>query len=154
VSPDGNRRWSNLSAGSKRRWVAAYGGRGNPEQRAARAGAAYERGEQLTPEQRGHEPTEVRESRSISGLVGYDARIVEFSGLDRGEVRRVARYNSLVGQLARGRITGDEFERRAGGLQPLAGQLFSADPAAVLQRLEELEAEDVEVFHYESGRAA
>lgn len=55
-----DRDWSRLSAGSRRRWVAAYGGPRSENSRAEReanARAAYESGSHLTVSQRGHRYT-------------------------------------------------------------------------------------------------
>ena len=139
---------------TRRRWIAAYGGRGTPERRTERARGAYERGEHLSPEQRGHEPTEVRNARAVSGFFGPDADFVVVDGLDRAEVRRLARYDALVGQLAAGQITGNEFRRRVESWRPIAGLRLTSDPAAVLARLEQMRAADLEVFSYSSGRAS
>lgn len=149
-----NRDWSSLARSSRRRWVAAYGGRGTPERRAERARRAYEAGEHLTPAQRGHEPSAVRDDRTISAFVGSGAAFVELSGLTRAEVRRLARYDSLVGQLARGQIGGREFRRRVGSWRPVQGLPLASDPEAVLAAVERRRAADVEVFTYRSGRAA
>ena len=148
------RNWSRLSAGSRRRWIAALGGKGSPVRRAKRAAQAYEAGAHLRPEQRGHESSAVRQARSISGFVGPGARFVDFRAPNRGDLRRLARYDALVGQLSRGQITNAEFRRKVSSWRPIAGQGLTSDPDAVLARLDELRAQDQETFHYYSGRAA
>jgi hypothetical protein len=154
MSPARDRDWNRLSASSRRRWTAALGGRGTPERRAERARAAYEGGAHLTPEQRGHEPAEVRAGRTISALFGDDASYREVSHLNRAETARLARYNGLVGQLAQGQISPAEFERRVRSWRPVAGERLASNPEAVLARLEQRRAEDAELVYYVSGRTA
>jgi hypothetical protein len=89
-----------------------------------------------------------------TAFVGDSASFVEFHGPTRGELWRIGRYNQLVRDLSRGRIAGPEFQRRVRSWKPIAGERFASDPNAVLARLEELKAEDREVFEYRSGRAA
>jgi hypothetical protein len=40
------------------------------------------------------------------------------------------------------------------GWRPIVGERFLSDPDAVLALLEDRRASDLEVFYYESGRAA
>jgi hypothetical protein len=148
------REWSSLARGTRRRWIAAYGGKGSPERRAERARDAYERGEHLSSAQRGHEPREIRSGRAVSAFFGPNADFVVVDGLDRAEVRRMARYDALVGQLAAGRVTPSEFRRRVESWRPIASRQLTSDPSAVLARLERLRAADLEVFAYASGRAS
>ena len=91
---------------------------------------------------------------SISLMVDYPPRLVVIEGLTRRDVRRAARYDSLVRQLDRGRIAGATFRRRIAEWRPIAGFVFLADPDAVLALLDELRAHDVELFIYDSGRAS
>jgi hypothetical protein len=142
-----------LSPKTQARWRANYGGRGTPEQRQRSAKVAYEGGLQISRERAGHEPATVRAGRTMSAFVGPDVVYVEFSGLSRAEATRLGRYNSLVRRLQDGQISRGEFLRIASGWRPVAGQRLSANPEAVLARLEVLRAEDVEVFRYRSGRA-
>jgi hypothetical protein len=144
------RDWSGLAAGTQRRWTAVYGGRGTPEQRAARAARRYEAGAPLPREHTGHE----RERPAITGMVEPGAVVVEFAGLDRGERRRVARWNSLAAQLATGTLAPAEFQRRVARWRPVQGHQLSSDAAAVLARQEEERAAGEELAPYHRGRVA
>jgi hypothetical protein len=85
--------------------------------------------------------------------VGDPPRWVEAEVRPR-ESRRIARYMSLVGQLADGRISKAGFHRKVSRWRPLPnGMRFLADPDAVLAIIEARRAADVEIFSYESGRA-
>ena len=117
------------------------------------ARAAYESGVPLTAAQRGHEPTIVRARRACRPCSGT-APTFETAEPTRGETQRLARYNALVGQLAEGKISGTEFQRKVESWRPVAGQRLASDPDAVLARLEQRRAEDRELFEYRSGRAA
>lgn len=154
MSPARRRSWDSLSHSSQRRWIAAFGGRGSREQRNERASLAYEAGEHLTAAQRGHEPSEVRANRTMSGFFGDDAEYGEVRRPDRAEARRLGRYDNLVRQLRGGRITGAEFERTVRRMRLLDGRRFASNPQAVLARLEVRKALDLDVFTYVSGRAA
>jgi hypothetical protein len=151
--PARGRDWEDLGRG-REHWLAAYGGKGTPAQREARARRAYETGAVLRRPQAGHEPEAVRAGRSATAFLGDGAAFVELGGLDRAEARRVGRYDALVSQLASGRISPTEFERRSRALRPIRGERFSSDPNAVLTRLDVLRARDRETFVYRSGRAA
>ncbi len=148
------RRWSSLAAGTRRRWVSAFGGQGTPTQRAARAQRHYEAGEHLPAERTGHEPAGVRAGRQTSAFVGDRAEFVVFRYLSRSEARRLARYDSVVSQLARGRLSDREFERRISGWRPFRGERFASNPQAVLAALDRRRDEELELFEYRSGRAA
>lgn len=89
-----------------------------------------------------------------SGFFGPEAEFRDMRRPNRAEARRLGRYNSLVGQLSRGQISGTEFERRVRSWKPLAGQRLASDPKAVLARLESLRAADIELIVYVSGRAS
>jgi len=90
---------------------------------------------------------------TISLMVDDPPRFIVIEALNRRDLRRAGRYDNLVNQLNEGRITSASFERRVGTWRPIAGYTFLADPDAVLAILEERRAADLEVFHYESGRA-
>lgn len=92
------------------------------------------------------------EGRTMSVLLDGPARYVELSGLSRGEARRLARYDSLLGQLGSGKLRAAEFERRVSGWRPIRGLRFLANADAALVLVEERRAEDVDVFHYDPGR--
>lgn len=146
--------WAALAPKTRARWRAAYGGRGTPGQRDARAERAYEGGARISRTHAGHEPAATRATRSMSGFVGAEARLVDFHGLDRAEARRLGRHNALVAQLASGQIGTAEFERRTRAFRPLRGERLASNAAAVLARLDQLRAEDHEPFAYSPGRAA
>jgi hypothetical protein len=86
-------------------------------------------------------------------MVDDPPRFVVIEGLARRDVRRAARYDSLVRQLDHGQMLGVSFQRRVQGWRPIAGYTFLADSDAVLTLLEERRANDVELFVYDSGRA-
>lgn len=148
------RDWRSLARGSRRRWVGAYGGTGTPAQRAERARAVYESGAHLPAGHTGHEPAAVRQARAMSTYLGPEARFSVPDNLTRSEARRLARYDSLVGQLSRGRISRRDFQRRVGNWRPFRGQRLASDPAAVLAALDRRRDEELELFEYRSGRAA
>jgi hypothetical protein len=87
-------------------------------------------------------------------MVDSPPRFIVVTGLTRRDTRRAARYASFVGQLQDGAISGRSFRRRIGSWDPIVGYRFLADPDAVLAILEERRAHDLELFTYESGRAA
>jgi hypothetical protein len=90
---------------------------------------------------------------TISLMVTDPPRFLIIEALNRRDLRRAGRYDNLVNQLYEGRITSASFERRVRGWRPIAEYTFLSDPDAVLAILEERRAADLEVFHYESGRA-
>ena len=96
----------------------------------------------------------MRAGRSETAFFGADARFVELGGLDRAEARRLGRYNSMVRQLHDGRISKAQFRSRARALRPIRAERLASDPDAVLARIDELRALDIEPFRYQSGRAA
>jgi hypothetical protein len=147
--------WSALSPRTRGRWVGAFGGESqDPVRREARARFAYETGATIPRAEAGHEPAGVREGRTITALIGPDAAFVEFRSPTRGEARRLGRYDQAVGDLARGRLSPAAFRRKVSSWRAVAGQHLTADPAAVLARLDQLRAADVDPFAYRSGRAA
>ena len=114
--------------GTRRRWVAVFGGSGTPAQRTARAQLHYEIGEHLPAERTGHEPPAIRAGRQMSAFVDDHAEFRVFGDLSRAEARRLGRYDSLVSQLAGGRIGEREFERRTSHWRPIRGERFTSDP--------------------------
>lgn len=150
----GPRQWSALAAGTRRRWVSAYGGQGTPAQRAARAQRHYEAGEHLPLGRTGHEPASTRAGRSMSAYMGEHAQFSVYGNLTRSEARRLGRYDALVGQLSTGRISRAEFERRVSAWRPFRGERFASDARAVLAALDRRRDDELEVFEYRSGRAA
>ena len=150
----GPRQWATLAAGTKRRWVSAYGGQGTPAQRAARAERHYEAGEHLPAGRTGHEPAQVRAGREMSAFMGEHARFTVYANLTRSEARRLARYDALVGRISTGRLAGAEFERRVSAWRPFRGERFASGPRAVLAALDRRRDDELEVFEYRSGRPA
>jgi hypothetical protein len=90
----------------------------------------------------------------ISLMIGAPPRFVIIEALSRRDLRRAGRYDHLVRQLDEGRISPAAFQRRVRGWRPIVGERFLSDPDAVLALLEDRRASDLEVFYYESGRAA
>ena len=71
----------------------------------------------------------------------------------RRDASRLGRYNNLVRQLAEGKISGPEFQRRVSRWRPLAsGERLESRPEAALAAVEDARARGVEVFKYRSGR--
>ncbi len=149
-----DRDWGALASGTRRRWVGAYGGTGTPAQRAGHARAAYESGAHLPAGHTGHEAASLRQGRAMSVYLGPEARFGVPENLTRAEARRLARYDSFVGQLARGRATGRDFQRRIAAWRPFRGERFTSDPRAVLAAIDRRRDDELEVFEYRSGRAA
>jgi hypothetical protein len=58
----------------------------------------------------------------MSAYMGERARFSLHGNLSRSEARRLGRYDSLVGQLSTGRLSGREFERRVGSWRPFRGE--------------------------------
>jgi hypothetical protein len=90
----------------------------------------------------------------MSVYLGPEARFGVPENLTRAEARRLARYDSFVGQLARGRATGRDFQRRIAAWRPFRGERFTSDPRAVLAAIDRRRDDELEVFEYRSGRAA
>jgi hypothetical protein len=90
----------------------------------------------------------------MSAFVGPGGDPAMFEGLSRRDASRLARYNSLTGQLAQGTLSPRAFERRVSAWRPVGGQQLTSDPAAVLARLDQLRAGDQELFRYRRSRAA
>lgn len=102
----------------------------------------------------GHDRPSVRAGRAISAFVD---RPDPWSVVERptpGEARRLARYDSLVGQLAAGRLSPRAFERRVSAWRSIRGERFLSDPDRVLAEIERRRASDEEIFLYRSGRTA
>ena len=92
---------------------------------------------------------------------GGDPRLLVGVRVSRADVHRAGRYDSLVGQLAAGRITGATFERRVRGWRPVevlgppdvAGSWrFVADPGTALALAVEAAAAGIESW-IDSGRS-
>jgi hypothetical protein len=147
--------WKALSPRTRARWVSEHGGESkDPARREAQAQAAYESGAQISRAEAGHEPARVRAGRAISAMFGDSAEFRSVRSPTRGETRRLGRYDALVRQLREGKIGGAAFERRVRSWRPVGGQRLASDPDAVLARLDERRAADLELFEYVAGRAA
>jgi hypothetical protein len=93
-------------------------------------------------------PTE----RSMPALFDEPPRWVDLDNLSRAEARRVARYNSLTGQLTKGKLSPAAFRRRVSSWRPFRDERFLSDPDAALALLEVRRTSDEELFYYERGR--
>lgn len=89
---------------------------------------------------------------SISLYLDEPPRYTIIEGLSRRDTRRAARHGALIGLLAERTMRPAEFRRRVSSWRPVAGYRFLADPDAVLALIEQLRAEDREVFYYDPGR--
>jgi hypothetical protein len=146
--------WDELSPRTRARWTGAFGGGSRDvARREDRARAAYERGERISRSQAGHEPAAVREGRAASAFFGPDAEYRVVERLTKAEARRLGRVDALVGQLVTRDIEPEEFERRSSRWRPFRGERLTSDPRAVLGRIEQRRAGDLDLFEYRSGRA-
>lgn len=97
--------------------------------------------------------------RTMSVLLDTPPRSELLSELSRGEARRVARYGEVVRQLLyQGRYRGAvmtpaRFRRVVGTWRPIRGERFLSDPDAVVALIDELRADDQELFVYERARS-
>ena len=88
----------------------------------------------------------------MSAYIGEGAQFRVYGDLSRSEARRLGRYDSLVGQLAIGRLSGRDFQGRVSGWRPFRGELLSSTAQAVLAALDRRRDAEAEVFEYRSGR--
>lgn len=101
----------------------------------------------------GHpKPGDVRPTVSL--LVADPPRFVVIETDNRRDLKRAARYDNLVSQLASGRLSPKAFQRRVGASRPIAGNAFLSDPEAVLAIIESRRAGELDLFIYSSGRAS
>jgi hypothetical protein len=100
----------------------------------------------------GH-PRSIDQPARISFFADNPPRRVVIEGLARREVRRAARYDALVSNLAQGTLSPTEFRRRVRSWKPIAGFRFLSDPDGALALVDELRTADREIFVYESGRS-
>jgi hypothetical protein len=94
----------------------------------------------------------VRTGREMSVLFDGPPRFEVVSDVTRAEARRLARYDSLLGQLAGGTLSPTAFDRRVSSWRPFRGEHFLSEPDAALAILELRRAGDEPIFHYERGR--
>ncbi len=101
----------------------------------------------------GHIPVGAEETRlsAIFRDVGFAVVV----GAGRADRRRLARYDSLVGQLRGGSLSGAAFRRRVSGWKPYGaeGLRFEFDPEIVLAILAIREASGEDLFVYEDAAA-
>lgn len=104
------RDWSSLAAGTRRRWVGAYGGPTSlgPAARRARAERAYESGAHLPREHTGHAPR----TESVFNGVATTNGVETVVGLKFWEQRALGQYAHDTRALLRGEMTDQDFERR------------------------------------------
>lgn len=102
-------------------------------------------------ERAGHEAHGAPE-RVMLALLDGPPRWAELHGLSRGEARRVARYDSLLGHLAAGDISGAAFRRRVSSWAAIRGERFLADPDLALALLSERAEGGESLFRYEGRR--
>jgi hypothetical protein len=91
---------------------------------------------------------------------GGEARLLVGVAISQADIHRVGRYDSLVGQLAAGRLSGRAFERRIRAWRPVdvlgppefAGRyLFVSDPGTALRLRQQADDEGIETW-IDSGR--
>jgi hypothetical protein len=90
---------------------------------------------------------------TISLMAEGPARYLVLEGLSRRDAKRAGKYNDLVNRLSTGRMTPEAFRGRIRTWRPIAGYRFLAEPDAVFAILDDLRAQDVEPFYYDSGRS-
>ncbi len=109
----------------------------------------------------GHEaPGDVLPTVSFFAQLGTGPTVLAAVTVSRSDVRRVARYLGLVGQLSENRISPDAFERRVASWRPVTildppgfrGRVrFFSDPQAA-QLLSEIERGEERESWIDSGR--
>ncbi|MGO9910346.1 MAG: hypothetical protein ACLPQS_04175 [Acidimicrobiales bacterium] len=109
----------------------------------------------------GHEaPSDVLPVVTFFAVLGAAPTVLADVTVSRRDVRRVARYLGLVGQLSEGRISPEAFERRVASWRPVTildppgfrGQVrFLSDPQAA-QFLSEIERGEERESWIDSGR--
>lgn len=90
---------------------------------------------------------------TISFMAEDPARFVIVETDNRRDLKRAARYDNLVSQLASGRLSPAVFRRRVGAWRPIAHLRFLSDPDAVLAIIEARRAGEKDLFVYSSGRS-
>jgi len=94
----------------------------------------------------------VKSTRSMPAMLDSPPRWVDLDNLSRAEARRVARFSSLTGQLAEGKLSPAAFRRRVSSWRPFRGEHFLSDPDAALALLEARRTSDEELFYYRRTR--
>lgn len=127
-----DRDWSGLAAGTKRRWVSAFGGPRNlgAERRGERARVAYEGGEQLPVERTGHAGPYAVVFAELVTTTGVHQHVRVTT---RVEGRRAGEYQSDVGRLLGGHLEPVAFRARwRQRVRTVAGFEVESDPDRVL----------------------
>lgn len=130
--PRPDRDWNRLAAGTRRRWVSAFGGPRSlgARRRAERARLAYEAGEHLPAAHTGH----------AGAYSVVFAELVTTTGVhehvritDRVEGRRAGEYEADVGRLLGGHLEAAAFRARwRHRVRTVAGFEVEADPDRVI----------------------
>ena len=166
-------RRARLPAGDANRLTPAGAGRISDPARRREALAAVRRAQYLTRRAArptvsartalGHAPPGSTGPTATFGAIpetGGDARLLIAVTVSRADLRRAARYDSLVAGLAAGRMAPRTFERRVAGWRPLTvlgppalvGRYrFVSDPRAALRLAQVAADEGVEAW-IDSGR--
>lgn len=130
--PGRDRDWNRLAAGTKRRWISAYGGPRSlgVERRAERARLAYEADERLPTAHTGHAgPYRV----VFSELVTTTGVHQHVQITNRVEGRRAGEYEADVGRLLGGHLEPGAFRRRwRNRVRTVAGFEVEATPDRVI----------------------
>lgn len=124
---------------------------GSAGRRAADAATYRARAAQVRPghtirEALGHERAGLPERGMSAILVG--SGYVTLEGLNGSDVRRTARYSSLVGELVSGELSPQAFRRRVGSWREIRGERFESDPDVVMAIIETRRALGEEIFEY------
>jgi hypothetical protein len=91
---------------------------------------------------------------TISLMVEDDPRFIVIETDNRRDLRRAARYDNLVSQMASGRLSPEAFRRRVCSWRPIGEFRFLSDPDAVLAIIEARRAGELDLFVYSSGRSS
>lgn len=136
--------WERLAAGTRRRWVGAFGGprASSPDRRQERARFAYLQGEALPVEHTGHGPEVVSTFSQIATTVG----VAELRTSDRAEARRIAEFARDCEELLGAYRDGHDFDEAAKAFERrwrrrvhrAAGITFETNPLAVVAMLTEI----------------
>jgi hypothetical protein len=119
------------------------------ERRTARMGRP---GGPLTArEATGHVVDEIRAGSSMGAIVDGEWRTIRQP--TGAEKRRIARYDSFVGQLSSGRMSPREFQRKVSGWKPIRGSHFEPNPDVVQARLDARRAAGEPLWEYITGRS-
>ena len=127
-----DRSWSRLAAGTRRRWISAFGGPRSlaPERRAERARLAYEADEHLPTAHTGHAGPYAVVFAELVTTTGVHEHV---RVTDRVEGRRAGEYEADVGRLLGGHLEPAAFRSRwTNRVRTVAGFEVEADPDRVI----------------------